>query len=173
MVMEQLLAKEDYWKTGQAGAVVYPNYGMWMNKTRFEFIQKNLRLSNYDCLTAERAADKMWKVRDAFVAVRNTIHKFMPRCCGKASVDEARVPCNGKATCIWVLKPKPVKQGWTFWCDVDLALGFCFNIFIDNDSLYATTAAHLPWDTTGGTVLRTVREHKRIGIPDTIPYQHC
>eukprot|EP00957_Ditylum_brightwellii_P184884 14080606-Ditylum_brightwellii.AAC.1 len=88
--MEQLPAKEDYWKTGQAGAFVYPNYGMWMNKTRFEFIEKDLWLSNYDRLAAERATDTVWKVRDAFVAVRNTIDKFMPRCCGKASVDEAR-----------------------------------------------------------------------------------
>eukprot|EP00957_Ditylum_brightwellii_P146927 11186049-Ditylum_brightwellii.AAC.1 len=98
--MEQLPAKENYWKIGQTETVVYPNYGMWMNKTRFEFIQNDLWLSNYDHSTAERAADKMWKMRDAFVAVRNTIHKFMPRCCGKNSVDEARVPCNGKAPCI-------------------------------------------------------------------------
>eukprot|EP00957_Ditylum_brightwellii_P180836 13776902-Ditylum_brightwellii.AAC.1 len=68
----------------------------------------------------------------------------MPRCCGKASMDEARVPCNGKAPCIRVLKSKSVKQGWTFWYAVDLALGFCFNIFIDNNSLRAATAAHLP-----------------------------
>eukprot|EP00957_Ditylum_brightwellii_P015270 1150375-Ditylum_brightwellii.AAC.1 len=61
MTMEQLPAKVDYWKTGQAGAVVYPNYGMWMNKTRFGFIKKNLWLVNYDRLTAERTTDKMWK----------------------------------------------------------------------------------------------------------------
>eukprot|EP00957_Ditylum_brightwellii_P110312 8413393-Ditylum_brightwellii.AAC.1 len=144
-----------------------------MNKTRFEFIEKNLRLSKYDRSTAERAADKMWKVRDAFAAVRNTIHKFMPRSCGKASVDETRVPYIGKAPCIQVLKLKPVKQRWTFWCAVDLALGFCFNIFIDDDSLRTATAAHLPWGMTGETVMRIVREHKKVGIPDAIPYQHC
>eukprot|EP00957_Ditylum_brightwellii_P057301 4343046-Ditylum_brightwellii.AAC.1 len=69
----------------------------------------------------------------------------MSRCCGKTSVDEERVPCNGKAPCIWVFKSKPVKRGWTFLCAVDLALGFCFNIFIDSNSLHAATAAHLPW----------------------------
>eukprot|EP00957_Ditylum_brightwellii_P075543 5741515-Ditylum_brightwellii.AAC.1 len=72
----------------------------------------------------------------------------MSRCCGKASVDEARVLCNGKAPCILVLKSKPVKQGWTFWCVVDLALGFCFNIFAYDDSLRTATAAHLPWGMT-------------------------
>eukprot|EP00957_Ditylum_brightwellii_P011283 853480-Ditylum_brightwellii.AAC.2 len=38
IMMEQLPAKEDCWKTEQAGAVVYPNYCIWMSKTRFEFI---------------------------------------------------------------------------------------------------------------------------------------
>eukprot|EP00957_Ditylum_brightwellii_P011284 853480-Ditylum_brightwellii.AAC.3 len=94
----------------------------------------------------------MWKVRDAFVAIRNTIHKLMPRCCGKASVDEARIPCNGKAPYIQVLKLKPVKQ--------------------DGDSLCAATAAHLPWGMIRDTVLHIAREHKRVGIPDAMPYQH-
>eukprot|EP00957_Ditylum_brightwellii_P086043 6545961-Ditylum_brightwellii.AAC.1 len=40
----------------------------------------------------------------------------MPGCCGVALFDEARIPCNGKAPCVRVLKLKPVKRGWTLWC---------------------------------------------------------
>eukprot|EP00957_Ditylum_brightwellii_P042266 3201396-Ditylum_brightwellii.AAC.1 len=47
------------------------------------------------------------------------MHWFMPRCRGKASVDEARIPCDGRAPCIRVLKSKPIKRGWILWCAVD------------------------------------------------------
>eukprot|EP00957_Ditylum_brightwellii_P005750 438437-Ditylum_brightwellii.AAC.1 len=67
MTLQQFPVEEDYWKTGKIGAIVYPNFGMWMPKR------------------SEKAADTMWKIRDAFVAVKNTMHRFMPRCCGKAS----------------------------------------------------------------------------------------
>eukprot|EP00957_Ditylum_brightwellii_P051895 3936090-Ditylum_brightwellii.AAC.1 len=69
----------------------------------------------------------MWKIRDAFIAVKNTMPQFMPRCCDKASVNEARISCNGRALCICALKSKPIKRGWTLWCAVDYAIGACFN----------------------------------------------
>eukprot|EP00957_Ditylum_brightwellii_P171054 13021789-Ditylum_brightwellii.AAC.1 len=62
----------------------------------------------------------------------------MPRCCGMASVDEARIPYNGRALCVKVLKLKPVKRGWTLWCGVDFALGLCFDFHFDNNSLQAS-----------------------------------
>eukprot|EP00957_Ditylum_brightwellii_P163325 12435822-Ditylum_brightwellii.AAC.1 len=46
----------------------------------------------------------------------------MPRCCSKASTDEARIPCNCRAPCIQVIKSKPTKKGWTLWCGVDFKL---------------------------------------------------
>eukprot|EP00957_Ditylum_brightwellii_P189631 14435004-Ditylum_brightwellii.AAC.1 len=51
----------------------------------------------------------------------------MPRCCGVASIDEAKIPYNDRAPCVRVLKSKPVKRGWTLWCSVDFVLGFCFD----------------------------------------------
>eukprot|EP00957_Ditylum_brightwellii_P053623 4063209-Ditylum_brightwellii.AAC.1 len=69
----------------------------------------------------------------------------MPRCCGKASVDEARIPYNGRDPCIHILKSKPKKRGWTFWCAVDHAIGACFSVFIDDNSLCADTVNHLAW----------------------------
>eukprot|EP00957_Ditylum_brightwellii_P144418 11001401-Ditylum_brightwellii.AAC.1 len=76
------------------------------------------------------------------------MHRFMSRCCGKASIDEARIPCNGRAPCICVLNSKPIKRGWTFRCAVDHAIGACFNVFIDDDSFCAETANHLAWGMT-------------------------
>eukprot|EP00957_Ditylum_brightwellii_P050242 3810205-Ditylum_brightwellii.AAC.1 len=67
----------------------------------------------------------------------------MPRCCGKASVDEARIPYNGRAPCICILRSKPIKRGWALWCAVDHAIGTCFNVISDDDSLCAETANHL------------------------------
>eukprot|EP00957_Ditylum_brightwellii_P206891 15350446-Ditylum_brightwellii.AAC.1 len=32
MTLQQFPAEKDYWNTGQIGAVVYPNFGMWMPK---------------------------------------------------------------------------------------------------------------------------------------------
>ena len=134
-------------------------------KETFDFIKKHLQLSSYDLSTAEKAVDKIWKIRDAFVAVKNTMHQFMPRYCGKASVDEARIPCNGKTSCICALKSKPIKKGWTLWCAVvGHAIGVCFNVFTDGDSLCAETANHLAWEMTGETVLCIVREHKWVGV---------
>eukprot|EP00957_Ditylum_brightwellii_P171262 13037204-Ditylum_brightwellii.AAC.1 len=91
----------------------------------------------------EKAADKMWKIRDAFVAVKSTMHLFMSRCCGKALVDEARIPCKGSAPCICVL------------------------------NLCAETTNDLAWGMTGETVLCIMREHKWIGVEDLQSYLHC
>eukprot|EP00957_Ditylum_brightwellii_P122782 9362905-Ditylum_brightwellii.AAC.1 len=66
MALQQIPAEEDDWKTGQIGAVVYPDFGMWIPKRHFDFIKKHLKLSLYDLSTAEKTADKMWKIRDAF-----------------------------------------------------------------------------------------------------------
>eukprot|EP00957_Ditylum_brightwellii_P030886 2340398-Ditylum_brightwellii.AAC.1 len=71
--------RRSLWKNRQIGAVVYPNFGMWMPKRCFVFIKKHLQLSSYDPSTAEKAADKMWKIRDAFVAIKKTMHWFMLR----------------------------------------------------------------------------------------------
>eukprot|EP00957_Ditylum_brightwellii_P122038 9307029-Ditylum_brightwellii.AAC.1 len=101
------------------------------------------------------------------------MHQFMPRCCGKASFDEERIPCNGRAPCICVLRPKPIKRGWTFWCAADHAVGACFDAFVDDDSICAETANHLAWGMTGETVICIEREHKRVGIEDLQLYLHC
>ena len=122
-------------------------------------------------MAAAKAKDKLWKVRDAIVAVRNHCKCFMPRCCGVASIDEARIPCNGRAPCIRVLKSKPIKKGWTKWCGVDLELGYCFDFYFDDDSICAANCNHLPWGMTGETVMRIVRAHKRPGTDDP-PYNN-
>eukprot|EP00957_Ditylum_brightwellii_P019148 1443335-Ditylum_brightwellii.AAC.1 len=89
------------------------------------------------------------------------MHQFMPRCCGKASVDDARIPCNGIAPCIHALKSKPIKRGWTLLYVVDHAIGACFNVYIDDDILCAETANHLTYGITGEAMLCIVREHKQ------------
>eukprot|EP00957_Ditylum_brightwellii_P177014 13484958-Ditylum_brightwellii.AAC.1 len=70
ITLQQFPAEEDYWKTGQISAVVYPNFGIWMLKRRFDFIKKHLQLSSYDIFIVEKATD----TRDASVAVKNTMH---------------------------------------------------------------------------------------------------
>eukprot|EP00957_Ditylum_brightwellii_P138255 10538445-Ditylum_brightwellii.AAC.1 len=92
----------------------------------------------------------------------------MPRCCGVASIDVARIPCNGRALCNCVLKSKPIKKGWTKRCGVDLELGYCFDFYFDDDSIHAANCNHLPWGTTGETVMRIVRAHKRPGTDDPL-----
>eukprot|EP00957_Ditylum_brightwellii_P181346 13814047-Ditylum_brightwellii.AAC.1 len=91
----------------------------------------------------------------------------MPRCCGVASRDEARIPCNGRAPCVRVLKSKPVKKWWNLWCGVDFALGFCFDYHFDNNSLQASNCQHHPWGMIGETVLKIVREHRQPGTEDS------
>eukprot|EP00957_Ditylum_brightwellii_P026027 1967876-Ditylum_brightwellii.AAC.1 len=93
----QFPAEEDYWLDHRQGVIVYPNFKMWMQRYRFLFTKKHIWLSEYHILAAEKAKDKLWKVRDAIVAVRNHRKRFIPRCCGVALIDEARIPCNGRA----------------------------------------------------------------------------
>eukprot|EP00957_Ditylum_brightwellii_P131265 10011595-Ditylum_brightwellii.AAC.1 len=73
----------------------------------------------------------------------------MPRCCGEASMDEARIPCNCRAPCIQVIKSKSIKKGWTLWCGVNFIISFCFDFHFDDDSLRAANCQHLPWGMTG------------------------
>eukprot|EP00957_Ditylum_brightwellii_P135983 10370410-Ditylum_brightwellii.AAC.1 len=96
----QLPVEEDYWKEGRVGAIVYPKFKAWMTHMRFNFIKKNLRLSDYSISAADEVQDRLWKVRDSIMAVRNHCKQFMPRCCGEAFIDEARIPCNCRALCI-------------------------------------------------------------------------
>eukprot|EP00957_Ditylum_brightwellii_P176448 13436774-Ditylum_brightwellii.AAC.1 len=76
----------------------------------FKFIKKNLRLSDYSILTADKAQDRLWKARDNIVAVRNHYKQFMPRCCGEAFIDEARIPCNCRAPCTQVIGSIQLKK---------------------------------------------------------------
>eukprot|EP00957_Ditylum_brightwellii_P181565 13830153-Ditylum_brightwellii.AAC.1 len=75
----------------------------------------------------------------------------MPRGCGEASIDEARIPCNCRAPCIQMIKSKPIKKGWTIWCGYDFKTGFCFDFHFDDDSLHAANCQNLPWGMTGET----------------------
>eukprot|EP00957_Ditylum_brightwellii_P139475 10629972-Ditylum_brightwellii.AAC.1 len=77
----QLPAEEDYWKEGRVGAIIHPNFKSWMANMCFKFIKKNVCLSDYSILAAEKAQDRLWKARDGIVAVRNHCKQFMPRCC--------------------------------------------------------------------------------------------
>eukprot|EP00957_Ditylum_brightwellii_P188512 14351348-Ditylum_brightwellii.AAC.1 len=90
----------------------------------------------------------------------------MPRCYGVASIDEVRIPCNDRVPCVRVLKLKPMKRGWTLWCGVDFALGFCFDFHFDDNSLQASNCQHYAWGMTGETVLKIMREHRRPGTED-------
>eukprot|EP00957_Ditylum_brightwellii_P025949 1962196-Ditylum_brightwellii.AAC.1 len=83
----------------------------------------------------------------------------MPRCCGEASIHEARTPCNCRAPCIQVIKSKPIKKDWTLWCGVNFKTGFCFESNFGDDSLCATNYQHLPWGMTEEMMMRIVREH--------------
>eukprot|EP00957_Ditylum_brightwellii_P021163 1595814-Ditylum_brightwellii.AAC.1 len=58
MTLQHFPAEEDYWKIGQIGVVVYPNFGMWLSKRQFDIIKKHLQRSLYDLSTAEKAVDK-------------------------------------------------------------------------------------------------------------------
>eukprot|EP00957_Ditylum_brightwellii_P149949 11419409-Ditylum_brightwellii.AAC.1 len=90
----------------------------------------------------------------------------MPRCCGAASIDEARIPCNGWVPCVRVLKSKLVKKGQILWCGVDFVLGFCFDFHLDNDSLQASNCQYHAWGMIGETILKTVRKHRRPVVED-------
>eukprot|EP00957_Ditylum_brightwellii_P081143 6172568-Ditylum_brightwellii.AAC.1 len=93
----------------------------------------------------------LWKARDHIVAVRNHYKQSMPRCCGEASIDEVRIPCNCRAPCIQVIQSKPIKKDWILWSGVNFKTGFCFDFHFDGDSLRAANCQHLLWGMTGET----------------------
>eukprot|EP00957_Ditylum_brightwellii_P017869 1345413-Ditylum_brightwellii.AAC.1 len=64
----QLPAKEDYWKEERVCAIAYPNFKALMIHTRFKFIKKTVRLSDYSISVADKAQDRLWKARDSIVA---------------------------------------------------------------------------------------------------------
>eukprot|EP00957_Ditylum_brightwellii_P153515 11684209-Ditylum_brightwellii.AAC.1 len=82
MMLVQLPAEEDYWKKGKCDAITYPAFKQWMPHGSIS--------------AAAKARDTLWKARDAIIAVRDVCKRFMPTCCGVASIDEARIPCNGR-----------------------------------------------------------------------------
>eukprot|EP00957_Ditylum_brightwellii_P045076 3418959-Ditylum_brightwellii.AAC.1 len=110
----QLPAKEDYWKEGRVGASVCPNFKAWMTHMCFKLIKKNLRLSDFSILVTDKAQDRPWRARDSIVVVRNHCKHFIPRCCGKASIDEARIPYSCRALCIQVIESKSIKKAGHF-----------------------------------------------------------
>eukprot|EP00957_Ditylum_brightwellii_P156973 11946802-Ditylum_brightwellii.AAC.1 len=67
--------------------------------------QKCLCMSDYSISAAVKARDKLWKARDVIIAVSDICKWFMPKCCGVASIDEARIPCNG--SCVQAPPPGP------------------------------------------------------------------
>eukprot|EP00957_Ditylum_brightwellii_P124235 9469824-Ditylum_brightwellii.AAC.1 len=71
MTRMQLPTKEDYWKGGKCDAITHPAFKQWMSHGRFRFIKKYIRLSDYSISAAANARDKLWKARDAIIAVRD------------------------------------------------------------------------------------------------------
>eukprot|EP00957_Ditylum_brightwellii_P116101 8856570-Ditylum_brightwellii.AAC.1 len=166
MTLMQLPQEEDYWTKGKCGTIIYPAFKQWMSHGSFRFIKQYFCLSDYSLSVAAHKREKLWKARGAIIAVRDVCKRFMPRCCGVASINEARIPCNGRAPCVRVLKSKPVKRGCTLWCGVDFALEFRFDFHFDDNSLQASKCQHHAWDMTGETVLQIVREHTQLGVKD-------
>ena len=62
MAMMILPAEEDYWKKGRVGALVYPEFQLYMSWKKFAFLKKYLRASSYDLMDEAKARDKLWKV---------------------------------------------------------------------------------------------------------------
>eukprot|EP00957_Ditylum_brightwellii_P040364 3054569-Ditylum_brightwellii.AAC.1 len=71
MALMQLPVEEDYWKEGKCDAITYPAFKRWMSYERFRFIKKYLHLSDYSIAAAAKARDKLWRARDAIIAVRD------------------------------------------------------------------------------------------------------
>eukprot|EP00957_Ditylum_brightwellii_P152381 11600851-Ditylum_brightwellii.AAC.1 len=61
MSVMQFPVEEDYWLDHRQGAIVYPNFKIWMQRYCFLFIKKHLRLSKYSISVAAKAKDKLWK----------------------------------------------------------------------------------------------------------------
>eukprot|EP00957_Ditylum_brightwellii_P086991 6621179-Ditylum_brightwellii.AAC.2 len=71
MTLMQLPAEKDYWKEGKCGDITYPAFKQWMSHGRYRFIKKYLCLSDYSITAAAKERDKLWKTRDAIIAVRD------------------------------------------------------------------------------------------------------
>lgn len=133
MTLQPLPNKLQYWQAGSCGTVIYPNFGRFMSRNRFQTIKRNFHLrcnDNRENFPKNSGTYRLWQTSQFSNILKTNFKKYYhPN--KEVTVDERTVPIRNRMCPVRIYNPsKPYKFGIEIFTICDSVTFYCLDFIV-------------------------------------------